>query len=218
MSGSTDIPTITLARMLSTEIYGCFQQHAALDLVHRDIRILPTPAVVGAGAVVAHEEHAALRHQEAGAALGDALPGQVRLIQHLAVDIGIPVLEGDLVPGQAHHALDQQLAQLIAPEGDDVPPLGRGVRHHIRQLPRDQQRVLGNGGLHGAGGHPAQLEDHLEQHHDDRHGDDQISPVVPEAAPGLRGQTLAPHGALFMFLHGDAPPFAPPLADWNYLL
>ena len=57
-----------------------------------------------------------------------------------------------------------------------------------------------------------------QQHHDDRPGDDQIAPVVPDAAPGLRGQALAPYGAVFMFLHGDAPPFAPPLADWNYLL
>ena len=181
--------------------HGDGHQHPRLDSLHRDIGLAQQTAVVGAGAVVAHDEHTALRHGEdlVGHAVrqgGDALGGQVALVQLLTVDVGIAVLEGERLTGQADDALHQDLVQLLVPEGDDVAAVRHRIGHHIGQPPADQQALGGDGGLHGAAGHIGQLQQHLEQHEHRRQRHQQVAVVVPQSAAaafgglGRRGRRL----------------------------
>ncbi len=122
--------------------------------------------------------------------------GRIALVQLLAVDVGIAVLEGDRSRRQADDALHQDLVQLLVPEGDDVAALRHRIGHHIGQPPADQQALGGDGGLHGAAGHIGQLQQHLEQHEYRRQRHQQVAVVVPQSAAaafgglGRRGRRL----------------------------
>ena len=128
--------------------------------------------------------------------ISNPLGGQVALVQLLTIDVGIAVLEGERLAGQADNALHQDLVQLLVPEGDDVAALRHRIGHHIGQPPADQQALGGDGGLHGAAGHIGQLQQHLEQHEHRRQRHQQVAVVVPQSAAaafgglGRRGRRL----------------------------